>query len=222
MKNTIYWVLPFFLVTNALAQTKSDLPKDKAKASNSKNRRCVDTGLSARCGDAMKEVKCDGYDQPYFIANNQKITNLTIDLYVGKPSENFPFKRTRISDFAKIEKPSGAIREYSSAMVRWGRDLLKGDMQFNSSDKSQKDYQNAIKDLIVAVKNKNPEIKVDPLVDDIDVGSFEIPKDADLYLTCYTSKGVAPKLPEPKVFEEFPSEPGDYVERGMWVPRKHQ
>ena len=150
-------------------------------------RKCWHTGITARCGDAMSLVRCEGYDKAYHLANDQEISKLSLGLYIGPPRIDREF----VDGYASIQTPKADFRAYDLVLAWHGEDILNGRLQ-DPSTLEEQSYQRAVADILEALKTVNPSISANPEVDSLAIGAFEIPSNAPLYTSCYKSKGVAP------------------------------
>jgi hypothetical protein len=144
-------------------------------------RKCEFTGMSAKCGDAKSVVVCEGYDQEHFMADDEKVSNLEVILYVGRPDINRKFE----PGYALIKSPRATFRDYSIVLAWYNDSLLKG-----TSFKPEDYYVTAVEDVQSALKDRKPNIVLGS-EDNMSLGTFEISADSPLYNGCYKSKGVA-------------------------------
>lgn len=146
-------------------------------------RRCTYTGISAKCGEAKTVVECEGFDEAHYLSDDEKISNVSLNLHVGNDS----LERDVVEDLAVIKEPTATVRDYNTALNTHDQKLLDNKELKNVSPL----HENAIKDLKEALTHKDSKVKVNSGKDNLAIGTFEISRSAKLYKSCFKAKGEA-------------------------------
>jgi len=128
---------------------------------------------------------CRGYDKTYYMLNTQKITDLSLAVYKGKPSIDRKLQDTSI----RIAHPRAGSKAYSTVLA-WYGDAIAARQSVTDKSKS---YQIALDDINAAIDRFGMPEDFVVGTDDFTLGTFSLSSASDLYLNYDSSKGKAPR-----------------------------